>query len=425
VARQITQPSNVEDLVSEAFIRMLRVLQEGGGPDSAFRAYLLSTIRRINIDLARGYYRRVTLTDDERELDAELQDSAADVLAEERRQRTVAWKAWAALPESSRMLLWHALIEEETPAQIAPLLGSTPNAVSSRLKRAKERLRQNFLQQHLLAADNEDCHAAVSRLGEYVRGALSETDRVVVAQHLAGCLRCAAARAEVSDINGTLRLGIAPLVLGGPSIAAAYRSAKGGRRDGRANNLAAVLLRTTAGRATVALLVLAGLIAGISYIFTSSTGQRPRPQAMLGAAPPPTLPAGDQPSRRHSGPAGSALPTPHPPRTAPSSHPTYPSPSPSPGSTRTVDFELLVAESTGQATLLITTPKQWTIHAVTGPPQARCVTTAATATCTLSNVAAGQYPFRVTATGPLTTPRPLLHTAYTDRAGTITTDLPL
>ena len=35
-------------------------------------------------------------------------------------------------------------VEEETPATIAPLLGVSPNVVSSRAVRAKERLRQAF-----------------------------------------------------------------------------------------------------------------------------------------------------------------------------------------------------------------------------------------------------------------------------------------
>ncbi|MBA3265067.1 MAG: RNA polymerase subunit sigma, partial [Nocardioidaceae bacterium] len=49
LARQIAGPSDADDLVSDAFIKVLRVLSGGGGPDVAFRAYLLTAVRRLHI----------------------------------------------------------------------------------------------------------------------------------------------------------------------------------------------------------------------------------------------------------------------------------------------------------------------------------------------------------------------------------------
>ena len=85
LARQISNPSNADDLVSEAFLRVLHALQGGAGPDGAFRPYLFSTLRRINIDNGRSYYTRVSLTDDERDLDLYQSDSAADVIVDDAR----------------------------------------------------------------------------------------------------------------------------------------------------------------------------------------------------------------------------------------------------------------------------------------------------------------------------------------------------
>ena len=42
LARQLVPAGDAEDLVSEAFVKVLGVLQRGGGPDVAFRAYLLT-----------------------------------------------------------------------------------------------------------------------------------------------------------------------------------------------------------------------------------------------------------------------------------------------------------------------------------------------------------------------------------------------
>ena len=214
LARQITNPSNAEDLVSESFARLLRVLRQGGGPDGAFRPYLFSTLRRLNIDNARSYGQRISLTDDDNALEGEPSSSAADVAALNA-ENSAAWRAWASLPESSRTLLWHLVVEEETPAQVAPLVGTSANGVSSRAVRARERLRQAFLQQHVAEAADEDCRWARARMGEYVRDALSARDRTAVQAHLDECDKCRAVLFEITDVNQTLRLVIAPVVLGG------------------------------------------------------------------------------------------------------------------------------------------------------------------------------------------------------------------
>ena len=43
-------PHDVDDLVNEAFVRVLAALRRGGGPTVAFRPYLLTTLRRIAYD---------------------------------------------------------------------------------------------------------------------------------------------------------------------------------------------------------------------------------------------------------------------------------------------------------------------------------------------------------------------------------------
>src|SRR3954451_19018345 len=54
LARQLTGPADADDLVSDAFTKVLTVLQRGGGPDLAFRAYLLTAVRRLHLDKIRA-----------------------------------------------------------------------------------------------------------------------------------------------------------------------------------------------------------------------------------------------------------------------------------------------------------------------------------------------------------------------------------
>src|SRR6478736_8292126 len=50
LGRQLVPGPDVDDLVSEAFAKVLVVLQRGAGPDLAFRAYLLTAVRRLHVD---------------------------------------------------------------------------------------------------------------------------------------------------------------------------------------------------------------------------------------------------------------------------------------------------------------------------------------------------------------------------------------
>lgn len=54
LARQLAKsPAEADDLVSEAFAKVLDTLRAGKGPDSAFRAYLLTALRHQAYDKTR------------------------------------------------------------------------------------------------------------------------------------------------------------------------------------------------------------------------------------------------------------------------------------------------------------------------------------------------------------------------------------
>lgn len=417
LARQITRPSETDDLVSESFYRVLRAIKSGGGPDAAFRPYLLSTMRRFNIDTGRSYHQRVLLTEDDDELDVEHSASAAAVF-ETSDENRAAWQAWESLPDASRTLLWHLIIEEETPAQIAPLLGTSPNGVASRAVRAKERLRQAFLAQHLAAADEDACREARAKFGGYVRNALSARDRAAVDSHVDGCARCRAALAEITDTNATLRGVVAPIILGGGVVAGKYLAAAhvaAGAAHGagavfvakRVIKQAAQRAATTPG-AVAAGVVAVALVATIAAVATAainhhhntsasrtqqvsgvnpsggSAGQppagtqpasksksTPKSGSKSGSSSSPSTPPASTPtqpsqSTQPSSPSagtksGGSSPRPHP-STKPTSKPTKPKPPPQ----RTDVVTFTVTSSLGEQ-LQLSVPSGWQITQVIGP----------------------------------------------------------
>ena len=222
LARQLVSSADADDLVSEAFIKVLRVLKEGGGPDIAFRPYLLTAVRRLHVDRIRSIS-KVTPSDEMDRFDPGVpfaDPAVADF------ENSAAAKAFASLPERWQMVLWHLEVEGQKPADIAPLLGMSANSVSALAYRAREGLRQAYLQMHLADTAADECRWTTERLGSHVRGGLSKRDAAKVDQHLDECPRCAAVYLELAEVNSNLRGIIAPLLLG--AAAAGYLSTSGG-----------------------------------------------------------------------------------------------------------------------------------------------------------------------------------------------------
>ncbi|MEJ7706929.1 MAG: hypothetical protein WKF82_06355 [Nocardioidaceae bacterium] len=84
-------------------------------------------------------------------------------------ENTAAAKAFASLPERWQLVLWHLEVERQKPADVAPLLGLTANSVSALAYRAREGLRQAYLQMHMADTAGEECRWVTERLGAHVR----------------------------------------------------------------------------------------------------------------------------------------------------------------------------------------------------------------------------------------------------------------
>ncbi|MGB0101755.1 MAG: sigma-70 family RNA polymerase sigma factor [Nocardioides sp.] len=233
LARQLVSAGEADDLVSEAFAKVLVVLQRGGGPDLAFRAYLLTAVRRLQVDRIRSTTRLRT-TDDLTPFDPGV--PFRDTVLEGFESATAA-RAFASLPERWQLVLWHTEVEGHKPAEVAPLLGMSANSVSALAYRAREGLRQAYLSMHAQDVDDDACARTRAALGSYVRGGLSRRDAARVEQHLAECRACAAIHLELTEVNSRLGALLAPLLLG--TAAAAYL---GGSTGGAAAGGGIVLL---------------------------------------------------------------------------------------------------------------------------------------------------------------------------------------
>ncbi|HYN95097.1 MAG TPA: sigma-70 family RNA polymerase sigma factor [Pilimelia sp.] len=188
--------SEADDLVAETFAKVLATLRRGQGPRHAFRAYLLTTLRHLVASRA-GREARVELTDDltRYERGEPFHDPTVAAL-----DRSYAARAFGKLPERWRTVLWHTEVEGGSPAHVAELLGLTPGGVAVLAHRARERLRQIYLQEHISRPGQAPRHPAAQRLGSYVRGGLAGRERSKVATHLATCPACRRLHGEVAEV---------------------------------------------------------------------------------------------------------------------------------------------------------------------------------------------------------------------------------
>jgi RNA polymerase sigma factor (sigma-70 family) len=328
LARQLVPGPDADDLVAESFIRVLAVLQSGKGPDESFRAYLLTSIRRLHIDRIRAS-KRVRSTDDESELDraVEFVDPATM-----RFEQSAAAEAFASLPERWQLVLWHLDVEGQKPADIAPLLGMSANSVSALAYRAREGLRQAYLQGHLAPTLHVGCQKTTTLLGSYVRKGLSARDTAQVEKHLDGCSRCTGLYLELSEVNSNLSGILGPALLG--TAAAGYLAGSGAAAAGAVAGLGVKALMAHAAKVAiepvkviaagagtqgvVAVTVAAGLATAGTVTIVATTHDTPAAQKPSISRVAPTVKPAPSPS----------TPTPTPTPTEPTPTPTETVPTP-------------------------------------------------------------------------------------------------
>ena len=202
--------ADISDIVADAFAAVLESLTAGKGPDVFFRAYLLTTVRRLAYKANRAGS-RTQPTEDRNVLDS-VEAARDPVLADF--ESTAVARAFNALPERWQAVLWYVDIEGMKPAAASVVLGLNPNGVSALALRARERLRQIYLQQHIDASTAEECGQYSSQLGAYVRKGLSPRANQKVQAHLEQCSKCTALLLDLDHIQAAMRAALFPLLTG-------------------------------------------------------------------------------------------------------------------------------------------------------------------------------------------------------------------
>ncbi|MGA5041775.1 sigma-70 family RNA polymerase sigma factor [Streptomyces capoamus] len=224
-----------DDLTAEVFARMLQAVRGGSGPEHAVRAYLLTSVRRVAAHWARSA-RREQLVDDfalfaqQAARIPETSDGAlgADVRALHEAEQSLAVRAFRSLPERWQAVLWHTEVEDESPSEVAVLFGLDANGTRVLASRAREGLRQAYLQAHVSAglAQDEECARYAGQLGTYARRKLRVRAERGLRKHLAECARCRLAATQIEEVANGIP-AVVPVAVIGWFGAAGYAKALG------------------------------------------------------------------------------------------------------------------------------------------------------------------------------------------------------
>jgi RNA polymerase sigma factor (sigma-70 family) len=200
---------DADDLLSEAFARVFQAISAGGGPTAAFRPYLFTTIRNVSMQWARA-----KSADASEDLDLIADPSTEEDASLAALDKSLTVNAFRSLPTRWQEALWYSEVEQLSSAEIAPLLGMKANAVSALAYRAREGLRQAWIQAHLQRTTDPECAATIERLGSFTRGMLGTRESKRVRDHLAGCTSCTIVADEARQVGSRLALVLLPLAAG-------------------------------------------------------------------------------------------------------------------------------------------------------------------------------------------------------------------
>ena len=191
---------------------MLQAVRGGSGPEHAVRAYLLTTVRRVAANWTKTA-KREQLVDDfavfaaqaargSEVSDDDTLDLGADVRAMHEAEQSMAMQAFRSLPERWQAVLWHTEVEDESPSEVATLFGLDANGTRVLASRAREGLKQAYLQAHVSATltMDEECARYADRLGAYARGGLRTRAERGLRKHLEECAKCRLAAGQIKEV---------------------------------------------------------------------------------------------------------------------------------------------------------------------------------------------------------------------------------
>jgi len=203
---------DAEDLVVEAYMKVLQAIRSGHGPQDTFRSYLFAAIRSASATHHKQLSGVVLGLEEVGLAASPVEEQAVSDADSERIGRV-----FAAMKPRSRQVLWLSQVEGLPTDEIGVRLGLTHTNVTTTVSRAKDEFASLWIQDHVhvmgVGQGTEDAYV-LRHTGVYLAGSARPAVQARVEAHLADCEQCAAVVDEARDLAGMFRSGLAPAVLG-------------------------------------------------------------------------------------------------------------------------------------------------------------------------------------------------------------------
>lgn len=207
--KHTSNPTLSEDIVSEAFVRILQALKNGKGPKTFMGGYLATTIAHLAAE--NGLIRQKEVPSEDNYLESA---SSIDETVLHLNDSDELIAAFTSLPERWQTVLWMTEVEAKKPREVAMSLNLSANAVSALATRARESLREEFLKAHQNAPKTRECEQYNPHLSSMVRGSLTRKRTEALRVHLAECSYCTSEYLTLSGINKSMRVWVFPVLAG-------------------------------------------------------------------------------------------------------------------------------------------------------------------------------------------------------------------
>lgn len=196
-------PGQAEDLVAESFTAVFnQITRMDNGPESAFRAYLFTTMRNTAV----RWQAAARLVDTDPDIDQVLHEDGLSRV-EDRAESATILAAFQDLPERWQRVLWLSEVEEVDRSTIAADLNIKPNAVSALLRRARHGLQLSWLNRQIPEALRDTREHVAHLLPELILRQKVDVPLSAIKSHLASCAQCAEVEAELRTGYRSMRRG--------------------------------------------------------------------------------------------------------------------------------------------------------------------------------------------------------------------------
>lgn len=198
-----------EDIVSEAFVRVLQALKSGKGPRTFMGGYLATTIAHLAAENGLIAQKEVPSEEEHLESMGSLDETVLKL-----HESDELISAFTGLPERWQTVLWMTEVEDKKPREVAQIMNLSSNAVSALAARARESLREGFLRAHQNAPKTDECAQYSPHLSSMVRGSLTKKRSEALRLHLSVCSYCTSEYLTLAGINKSMRVWVFPVLAG-------------------------------------------------------------------------------------------------------------------------------------------------------------------------------------------------------------------